>query len=147
MVTHTTVPSDGGGIRGLSELHIIRKMMEQLKNQNNLESVPRPCEWFDMIAGSNTGGCIANLVSNTDYPLTRIGLRIIALFLGRLRMTADEATKAYNSLSEQVFSDAKWVGEQQYKASKLEEVLKAIIRAKTGNSETRMMIAQSDCKV
>lgn len=62
-------------------------------------------------------------------------------------MTVDEAIKSYVSLSEQVFSDPKWAGAQQYKTSKLEEVLKLIIRAKTGNSETRMMAAQSDCKV
>lgn len=61
-------------------------------------------------------------------------------------MTVDEAIKAYTSLSEQVFSDSKWVGRQQYKSSKLEEVLKNIVRAKTGSSETRMR-TESDCKV
>lgn len=60
-------------------------------------------------------------------------------------MSVDEAIIAYTSLSEQVFSDVKWAGAQQYKASKLEEVLKDIVRAKTGNSETRMMTP--GCKV
>lgn len=61
-------------------------------------------------------------------------------------MTVEEAINAYTSISEQVFSDAKWAGAQQYKASKLEEVLKDIVRAKTGHSETRM-VTQSGCKV
>lgn len=39
----------------------MREMMERLKIQNELETTPRPCEWFDMIAGSNTGGCVANI--------------------------------------------------------------------------------------
>lgn len=121
--------------------------MERVKTLNNLETVPRPCEWFDMMAGSNTGGCVTNvfqtLVLLADYPNE---LRIIALLLGRLRMSVDEAIVAYMSLCEQVFSDTRWISAQQYKTSKLEAALKEIVRAKTGSSETRMMI-RSDCKV
>lgn len=133
-------------MRGLSELYILREMMERLKIQNKLATVPCPCEWFDMMAGSNTGGYVAVYflhVGSSDFCL---GHRIIALFLGRLRMSVDEAILAYTSLSEQVFSDTKWVGKQKYKSSKLEEVLKDIIREKTGSSETKMMV-QSKCKV
>lgn len=69
-------------------------------------------------------------------------LRIIALLLGRLRMSVDVA---YTSLCDH-FSDTRWISAQQHKTSKLEEVLKDIAQAKTGSSETRMMV-QSDCKV
>lgn len=50
-------------MRGLSELFIIREMMKRLKTQNKLDNVPRPCEFFDMIAGTNTGGCASDSFS------------------------------------------------------------------------------------
>ena len=49
---------DAGGIRGLSELILLKEMMERLKDHKKLDSVPRPCEVFDMIAGSGTGGYV-----------------------------------------------------------------------------------------
>lgn len=121
-------------------------MMEQLKVQNDLDSVPRPREWFDMIAGSNTGGCVHNYSSTFPSLICVAERRIITLFLGRLRMSVEEAIVAYMSFSEQVFSDAKWVGTQRYRSTKLEMAMMNIIRAKTGNSETRM-INNSNCKV
>ena len=49
-------PSDGGGIRGLSELLILRQMMERIQFQRGLEELPLPCEYFDLIGGTSTGG-------------------------------------------------------------------------------------------
>lgn len=43
---------DGGGIRGLSSLYILKHVMESI----NPECPPKPCEYFDMIAGTSTGG-------------------------------------------------------------------------------------------
>lgn len=47
-------------------------------------SPPKPCDYFDMIGGTSTGG-------------------LIAIMLGRLRMTVDESITAYTSLSDKVF--------------------------------------------
>ena len=44
--------SDGGGIRGLSQLYILRNLMRSIDGQ----SPPKPCEVFDLICGSSTGG-------------------------------------------------------------------------------------------
>ncbi|KAK7428979.1 hypothetical protein QQZ08_004491 [Neonectria magnoliae] len=44
----------------------------------------KPCDYFDMICGTSTGG-------------------LIAIMLGRLRMTVDECITAYTSLSDKVF--------------------------------------------
>jgi patatin-like phospholipase/acyl hydrolase len=43
---------DGGGIRGLSSLMIL----DQLMNTIDPTSPPKPCEYFDMIGGTSTGG-------------------------------------------------------------------------------------------
>ena len=72
---------DGGGVRGLSSLQIVRHLMESV----NPDFPPRPCEYFDMIGGTSTGG-------------------LIALMLGRLGMTDDEAIDAYLELSPKIFA-------------------------------------------
>jgi len=58
---------DGGGVRGLSALLILRELMNDIKQIAKLEEVPLPCTYFDLIGGTNTGG-------------------LIAIMLGRLRM-------------------------------------------------------------
>ncbi|CAH0002929.1 unnamed protein product [Clonostachys byssicola] len=71
---------DGGGIRGLSSLIILRHLMKQVDSQNP----PKPCEYFDLIGGTSTGG-------------------LIAIMLGRLRMSVDECIDKYKKLSARVF--------------------------------------------
>jgi patatin-like phospholipase/acyl hydrolase len=62
---------DGGGVRGLSSLLILREIMEEIGRQVSSNETPSktplPCEYFDLIGGSGTGG-------------------LIAIMLGRLRM-------------------------------------------------------------
>ena len=71
---------DGGGIKGLSSLLILKQLMERI----NPQSPPKPCECFEMIGGTGTGG-------------------IIAVMLGRLRMDVDECIEAYKLLSRTIF--------------------------------------------
>jgi Patatin-like phospholipase len=65
---------DGGGVRGLSSLLIIEKLMREVQrimidsgNPTPDGKPPLPCEIFDLICGTSTGG-------------------LIAIMLGRLRM-------------------------------------------------------------
>ena len=64
---------DGGGVRCISSLYILKEIMRQIarehaaNNPGAAEIFPRPCEYFDLICGTSTGG-------------------LIALMLGRLRM-------------------------------------------------------------
>ena len=51
-----TWPLDGGGIRGLSELIVLREIMQRIQHDEGLETVPCPCEYFDLIGGTSTGG-------------------------------------------------------------------------------------------
>jgi patatin-like phospholipase/acyl hydrolase len=43
---------DGGGARGLSALIILKQVMEEV----NPDAPPKPCDYFDMIGGTSTGG-------------------------------------------------------------------------------------------
>jgi patatin-like phospholipase/acyl hydrolase len=43
---------DGGGVRGLSSLIILKQLMKLI----DPVSPPKPCEYFDMIGGTSTGG-------------------------------------------------------------------------------------------
>jgi len=49
---------DGGGVRGLSTLYILRSLMQRLNDERReakLDHV-KPCEIFDLIGGTSTGG-------------------------------------------------------------------------------------------
>jgi patatin-like phospholipase/acyl hydrolase len=85
-----------------------------------------PCDHFNLICGTSTGG-------------------IIAIMLGRLRMTVEECIDAYLALSKVIFTDQKsfpgvrkLAGGAQYAASAMEENMKAIIKSKTGDPEAKM---------
>ena len=114
---------DGGGVRGLSPLYILKALMEELQKRSNSPNIPRPCEVFDVICGTSTGG-------------------LIALMLGRLRMRVDEVIKCYEDLSKEVFGMKrpcyvvrKLAGQAIYKTSKLETCVKRIVADALGNPD------------
>jgi len=72
--------ANGGGVRGLSSLIILKYLMKRL----NPFSPPKPCEYFDLISGTSTGG-------------------LIAIMLGRLEMDIDSCIAAYLELSSVAF--------------------------------------------
>lgn len=47
---------DGGGIRGLSELIILKEVLDRIRFAERLAETPRPCDYFDLIGGTSTGG-------------------------------------------------------------------------------------------
>jgi len=60
--------------------------------------------------------------------------------LGRLRMDIDTAITHYNNIAKYVFSDLKqWGGDGRFKASKLEEAIKSMVRDITGDSESPLL--------
>ncbi|KIO27730.1 hypothetical protein M407DRAFT_72780, partial [Tulasnella calospora MUT 4182] len=70
---------DGGGVRGLISLLILDRMMKRLPNPN-----AKPCDYFDLIGGTSTGG-------------------LIAIMLGRLRMSVQECIQVYENLARRIF--------------------------------------------
>lgn len=47
---------DGGGIRGISSLQILEVLMQNIRDAQDMPEVPRPCDVFDIIGGTSTGG-------------------------------------------------------------------------------------------
>jgi len=49
---------DGGGVRGLSTLYILKGIMDRLNHERKTFGLPpmKPCEVFDLIGGTSTGG-------------------------------------------------------------------------------------------
>lgn len=68
---HSNSLLDGGGIRGLAELCILREIMSRLKYKLKLDKSPIPAEYFDLIGGTSTGGYIT--ISVTYSPLADQG--------------------------------------------------------------------------
>ncbi|CAO2649239.1 Nn.00g066240.m01.CDS01 [Neocucurbitaria sp. VM-36] len=77
---------DGGGVRGLSILLTMQRLMVRLNTERHELGLPsvKPCEVFDLIGGTSTGG-------------------LIAIMLGRLEMDVEECITAYNNLMKTVF--------------------------------------------
>lgn len=51
---------DGGGVRGLSTLYILKSIMDRLNYERKRDKLPpvKPCEVFDLIGGTSTGGYV-----------------------------------------------------------------------------------------
>ena len=76
--------------------------------------VPKPCEYFDLIAGTGTGG-------------------LIAIMLGRLRMNTKDCINVYVEMTRKVFETDKTIigipyRSTLFKASMLEEAIKSCVR-------------------
>lgn len=55
---------DGGGVRGLSTLNILKSLMTRLNSQRREAGLPsvKPCEVFDLIGGTSTGGYVGDYI-------------------------------------------------------------------------------------
>ncbi|KAF2149348.1 FabD/lysophospholipase-like protein [Myriangium duriaei CBS 260.36] len=80
---------DGGGVRGYSEIIMLEYLMQQLNGQRGFDL--EPWQEFDMIVGTSTGG-------------------LLAIMLGRLKMSVAQCKQAYADLMGQVFEKtrAEW---------------------------------------
>lgn len=76
---------DGGGVRGIMALEVLDRLMKLVKERKGLAEVPRPADYFELAAGTSTGG-------------------IMGIMLFRLRMTAHDTILQYNRIAEEVFS-------------------------------------------
>ena len=81
------------------------------------EQIPKPCDHFDLIAGTGTGG-------------------LIALMLGRLRLDVETCKNVYVRMTRRVFeTDKTFAGipyrSTLFKASKLEDAIRACVREHT----------------
>ncbi|OSS48939.1 hypothetical protein B5807_06739 [Epicoccum nigrum] len=109
---------DGGGVRGLSTLYILKGLMQRLNHERQNEGLPavKPCEIFDLIGGTSTGG-------------------LIAIMLGRLEMTVEACIVAYEELMKAVFeTKSSWLPiswsaqtKAQFDSGKLRNAIEKVI--------------------
>ncbi|KAL9118353.1 MAG: hypothetical protein Q9187_005102 [Circinaria calcarea] len=162
-IRKTLLTLDGGGVRGYSSLLILQALMEEIARLEQEQPLapssvspleprvrttvmrqpshragtvlreeifalpaPRrhqtlsnylPCHYFDYIAGTSTGG-------------------LIAIMLGRLRMTVDECLEVYEHLADRVFAHPRrfyirkppWIPRDKYDHRPLEDIIKEVVR-------------------
>lgn len=92
--------------------------------------MPKPCEIFDLIGGTSTGG-------------------LIAILLGRLELSVQQAIDEYRVLSKVIFGPKKafWK-DGKFKASRLERAVEGIVRKYGGDQEGVMGLkGEGRCKV
>jgi patatin-like phospholipase/acyl hydrolase len=66
---------DGGGVRGLTTLYVLREIMAQVSRElnqgspsdQNIGIAIRPCDYLDLICGTSTGGLIAIMLGRLRY--------------------------------------------------------------------------------
>ncbi|KAF5550931.1 calcium-independent phospholipase [Fusarium napiforme] len=77
---------DGGGVKGLFSIIVIDRLMQETRRLEGPGAEhKKPCDYFDLIGGTSTGG-------------------LLAIMLGRLQMDTQLCIQAYKSLSKEVFS-------------------------------------------
>lgn len=82
---------DGGGVKGYTSLLILKRIFRTMMAEGQLHEMPRPCNVFDLIVGTSTGG-------------------LIAVMLGRLHMTIDECIAKYEQVGGEVFGKKPYGG-------------------------------------
>ncbi|KAH0551461.1 hypothetical protein GP486_007324, partial [Trichoglossum hirsutum] len=88
--------------------------MHRVQRIQKLDHPPLPSDYFDLICGTSTGG-------------------LIAILLGRLKLSVSEAIDRYRILAETVFSEKKARGKDgMFKASKLKQAIKDVVESKLG---------------
>jgi hypothetical protein len=114
--------TDGGGVRGYSMIIILQELMHRTYVEiegkaPRRDQIPKPCDHFDLIVGTGTGG-------------------LIALMLGRLRLDLEQCKELYVRMTRRVFETDKTIAGIPYrstlfKASMLEQAIKEAVRDHT----------------
>ncbi|KAG8950940.1 hypothetical protein FRC04_007004 [Tulasnella sp. 424] len=110
---------DGGGVRGIISLIILEQIM------NEVAPGAKPCEWFDLIGGTSTGG-------------------LIAIMLGRLRMSIRDCIDAYRELSKEVFDigaldvAVNILDGHRFSGGRLQSAVEKVVQQYKGTTSTKM---------
>ncbi|KAF6831724.1 ankyrin repeat protein [Colletotrichum musicola] len=133
---------DGGGIRGVSSILVLKEMMRQVNIDRKPKDYLQPWQVFDLIGGTSTGG-------------------IIAIMLGCLKMSVDECYDVYMKLAKTIFKPKRWrcdifnrgldlvSASERYDSAKMEDLVQQIIKERTGSRNAMLQdpLRKSPCKV
>jgi hypothetical protein len=87
-------------MKGYTSLLILKRIFRIMMSEGSLTEEPKPCDVFDLIVGTSTGG-------------------LIAVMLGRLHMTIDECLREYEQTGKVVF-------DKSFTSSKLSKLIKGV---------------------
>jgi predicted acylesterase/phospholipase RssA len=127
---------DGGGVRGLSSLMVLDDLMESIAQEEKRigkraksDTTPlKPCDYFDLIGGTSTGG-------------------IISILLSRLRLDCKQCIRIYTKLAEEIFKHDKSIqlfgvkiptGGSRFSGAVLERAIKQALVDLNYDPEERM---------
>ncbi|KAH7122841.1 ankyrin repeat-containing domain protein [Dendryphion nanum] len=122
---------DGGGIRGISSLYILKEIMAQVRRQYRVDHPDdqirqyKPSDFFDLICGTSTGG-------------------LIALMLGRLKMDVSDVIEQYEQLSREVFTAISNDVEAKFDHQILETCVKNVIVSSHPDVDADCLLADVD---
>jgi len=114
---------DGGGVRGLSSLMILQDIMCEVAAKEGIDDA-KPCDFFNLICSTSTGG-------------------LIAIILGRLRMSVGQAIDIYLQLSASIFVPKGIKSQIRLKATKfsvkaLEQAIQDVLTRAGLDGQARM---------
>ncbi|KAF2752264.1 FabD/lysophospholipase-like protein [Sporormia fimetaria CBS 119925] len=130
---------DGGGVRGLSTLMVLKRIMKTINEGRSPDTELEPWQVFEMIGGTSTGG-------------------IIAIMLGRLRMRLEDCENAYLSLSKSIFTRKRSrmnlfghakdfvQADGRFDSAALETAIKEVVR-QVGTEDMLLKEEKGPCKV
>lgn len=119
---------DGGGVRGLFSIMVLEKALEEVHQlEGGIGSTPKPCEVFNLIGGTSTGG-------------------LLAIMLGRLQMDLVSCQQAYRDMSKGIFRRAslnfpgrQWAealrGKSWFSDDALKAAIRQVVRDRIGSAE------------
>jgi patatin-like phospholipase/acyl hydrolase len=124
---------DGGGIRSLSSLYILQKLMENI--DPDAASPLKPCDYFDIIGGTSTGG-------------------LIAIMLGRLEMDVVSCIEWFIHLSKVIFARKARLPftmtgkvHARFKSEILRDAMQDIVIQQGFDKDERLKKPEGRCKV
>ncbi|QRV99989.1 nephrocystin-3 protein [Ceratobasidium sp. AG-Ba] len=120
---------DGWGPCGMSTIILMEGLMRKVQQELGLSELPRPGDFFDLMAGSGMGG-------------------LLIIMWGRLMMSIDESKKYFKCIGDEAFSEKKTTGRSntQFKTTKLEEAVTKMLMEHLGTANDHMLDSCSPCK-
>jgi patatin-like phospholipase/acyl hydrolase len=130
---------DGGGMKSYTSLLILNRILRTMASEGSLPCKPKPCDIFDLIVGTSTGG-------------------IIAVMLGRLGMTVDDCLEEFKATGKAVFDKTVSSttigkifkgasGSAFYDIKALQKRIKHILQERKLDSDTPFLEDDPSCKV